>query len=291
MKIIITELQRKSLNEMIKLDIKVGDTLMGGKFKNKKVVVKTIGKNDKGDITINGKPLLRFRLLKEEISRERGIGLFKKWLYMMYDEISFLEVSKTYDGYPLIKIYYSTDDNAANYSSWLAMNIKEKWDEMTGGSIPAQPSWYKDIPDNVKFLFTTEELYDDADDEYEDEPINESVNPKMIDLFDGYIKKVHPEFLVKNTEFRMSSGEDTLYIHTDSTDSYRPGATFFVDLAYNDDVDGKHLVFYDEKHIEEFSNVFGDNWAELFLHWANKEYEHKLKRYFNEIDWKITGVN
>ena len=50
---------------MIKLDIKVGDTLMGGKFKNKKVVVKTIGKNDKGDITINGKPLLRFRILKE----------------------------------------------------------------------------------------------------------------------------------------------------------------------------------------------------------------------------------
>ena len=64
MKIIITEQQRKSLNEMIKLDIKVGDTLMGGKFKNKKVVVKTIGKNDNGDITINGKPLLRFRIIK-----------------------------------------------------------------------------------------------------------------------------------------------------------------------------------------------------------------------------------
>ena len=64
MKIIITEEQRKSLNEMIKLDIKVGDTLMGGKFKNKKVVVKTIGKNDNGDITINGKPLLRFRIIK-----------------------------------------------------------------------------------------------------------------------------------------------------------------------------------------------------------------------------------
>jgi hypothetical protein len=89
----------------------------------------------------------------------------------------------------------------------------------------------------------------------------------------------------------MSSGEDTLYIYTDSTDSYRPGATFFVDLAYNDDVDGKHLLFYDEKHIEEFSNVFGDNWAELFLHWSNKEYEPKLKKYFNEIDWAITGVN
>ena len=64
MKIIITEEQYKTLNEMIKLDIKVGDTLMGGKFKNKKVVVKTIGKNDNGDITINGKPLLRFRIIK-----------------------------------------------------------------------------------------------------------------------------------------------------------------------------------------------------------------------------------
>ena len=50
---------------MIKLNIKVGDTLMGGKFKNKKVVVKTIGKNEKGDITINGKPLLRFRIVEE----------------------------------------------------------------------------------------------------------------------------------------------------------------------------------------------------------------------------------
>ena len=63
MKIILTERQYKNILEMIKLDIKVGDTIMGGKFKNKKVVVKTIGKNDKGDITINGKPLLRFRLL------------------------------------------------------------------------------------------------------------------------------------------------------------------------------------------------------------------------------------
>lgn len=64
MKIVITESQYAQLSEMIKLDIKVGDTIMGGKFKNKKIVVKTIGKNEKGDITINGKPLLRFRIIK-----------------------------------------------------------------------------------------------------------------------------------------------------------------------------------------------------------------------------------
>ena len=65
MNLIITESQYKIINEMIKLNIKVGDTLMGGKFKNKKVVVKTIDKNEKGDITINGKPLLRFRIIEE----------------------------------------------------------------------------------------------------------------------------------------------------------------------------------------------------------------------------------
>jgi hypothetical protein len=54
----------KRFNEMINIDIKVGDTLLGGRFKNKKIVVKKIGKNKKGDITINDKPLLKFRLVK-----------------------------------------------------------------------------------------------------------------------------------------------------------------------------------------------------------------------------------
>ena len=40
--------------EDIKIPISVGDTILGGKFKNKRIVVKSIGKNEKGDITING---------------------------------------------------------------------------------------------------------------------------------------------------------------------------------------------------------------------------------------------
>jgi hypothetical protein len=53
--------------EDIKIPIKVGDTVLGGRFKNKKMVVKKIGKNKKGDITINDKPLLKFRLIKESL--------------------------------------------------------------------------------------------------------------------------------------------------------------------------------------------------------------------------------
>lgn len=51
--------------EDIKIPINVGDTILGGRFKNKKVVIKKIGKNAKGDITVNGKPLLKYRLVKE----------------------------------------------------------------------------------------------------------------------------------------------------------------------------------------------------------------------------------
>ncbi len=57
-------LKFKSFEKII-LDIEKGDILYGGRFKNKKTIVKKIGKNKKGDITINDKPLLKFRIVKE----------------------------------------------------------------------------------------------------------------------------------------------------------------------------------------------------------------------------------
>ena len=60
--------------EDIKVPIKVGDTVLGGKFKNKKMVVKDIGKNEKGDLTINGRPLLKFRIFSEENLQEKLVA-------------------------------------------------------------------------------------------------------------------------------------------------------------------------------------------------------------------------
>jgi hypothetical protein len=51
--------------EDINIPIKVGDVIYGGRFKNKKTIVKKIGKNKKGDITINDKPLLKYRIVKD----------------------------------------------------------------------------------------------------------------------------------------------------------------------------------------------------------------------------------
>ena len=65
MKSKLTEwLVKPYLNESPDLDIKVGDTILMGRFKNKKVKVKSITYNEKGDLLINGRPALKFRIVK-----------------------------------------------------------------------------------------------------------------------------------------------------------------------------------------------------------------------------------
>jgi len=49
------------LNEDISIDVEVGDTIMTGRFKNKRTVVKSIGKDEHGMPTINGKKVVTFR--------------------------------------------------------------------------------------------------------------------------------------------------------------------------------------------------------------------------------------
>jgi hypothetical protein len=60
----IQEGWKRYLNEVVELDIEIGDIVLGGKFKNKRTVVKSIGTDDLGQPTINGKSLLKFRIEK-----------------------------------------------------------------------------------------------------------------------------------------------------------------------------------------------------------------------------------
>ena len=56
---------KKFAVEGVELPIKVGDTIMMGRFKNKKVVIKSIEFNDKGDLLINNRPAVKFRIPKQ----------------------------------------------------------------------------------------------------------------------------------------------------------------------------------------------------------------------------------
>ena len=63
------------LSEKIVLDVEVGDTILVGRFKNKKLVVKDIGKDSHGMPTINGRKVTTFRILK---TAEEKIKEFKE---------------------------------------------------------------------------------------------------------------------------------------------------------------------------------------------------------------------
>ncbi len=255
MKILITEKQRKSVNEMIKLDIKVGDTLMGGKFKNKKVVVKTIGKNDKGDITINGKPLLRFRILKEDDSTDRMVKIFKQWLYSNYDEIAFLE-TKTYDGLPLIVVYHTAESNAANYDTWLAMDIMDSWNKLTSDTIPVMVRWSNRISSDTKILIDVEE-YDEDDDDM----INEDIHNSRI------IKRYWDKLINDGGE---PSIDDPALI------------TFGVDTSEPNEELQKHLVDY-----LGYDNAIEKS-KELIHEFGNGEIDLGN---FNTKNWRVTNID
>jgi hypothetical protein len=64
---------KECINEEITLNVKVGDTLLMGKFKNKKVLVKDIGKDEWGMPTINGKKAVTFRIPKTDTLKEMGL--------------------------------------------------------------------------------------------------------------------------------------------------------------------------------------------------------------------------
>ena len=94
--------------EDIKVPIEIGDTVLGGRFKNKKTIVKKIGKNKKGDITINDKPLLKYRIIKENL--EEDVNYYFKHLeddgFEVVNEIDHIRIFK-----PLEKL-----DDRNNYS-------------------------------------------------------------------------------------------------------------------------------------------------------------------------------
>lgn len=54
----------RKFTENIDVDVEVGDVILGGKYKNKRMTVKEIGKDELGQPTVNGKPILKFRIEK-----------------------------------------------------------------------------------------------------------------------------------------------------------------------------------------------------------------------------------
>jgi GNAT superfamily N-acetyltransferase len=83
----IPGLKLPKIVEAITLDVEIGDTVLMGKFKNKKVVVKTIGKDEHGMPTINGKKVATFRMIKENSLTESEIVRLNNTLGIEREEL------------------------------------------------------------------------------------------------------------------------------------------------------------------------------------------------------------
>lgn len=115
--------------EDIKIPINVGDTILGGRFKNKKTLVKKIGKNAKGDITINGKPLLKYRIVKESLSSE--VDEYLKHIEGDGFEISTSDSKNNGYVFQNIRIYKPKSQSTGyQYSNCINFDYKEIGDEV-----------------------------------------------------------------------------------------------------------------------------------------------------------------
>jgi hypothetical protein len=74
---------RRIIREAIELDLEKGDVILTGRFKNKRTVVKDIGKDDLGQPTINGMKALTFRIEK--------LMPRKKWSKKSLEALEFAE--------------------------------------------------------------------------------------------------------------------------------------------------------------------------------------------------------
>jgi hypothetical protein len=79
-------INKQIYNEDINIDVDKGDTILMGKFKNKKVQVKDIGKDDYGMPTINGKKATTFRL------GQKGQNIYE----MGNKDVHFINIMKLY---------------------------------------------------------------------------------------------------------------------------------------------------------------------------------------------------
>ena len=187
----------KAKNENITIPIKVGDTVLGGKFKNKRIVVKSIGKNDKGDITINGRPLLKFRIVKEGIEVEfpkdmpmdensylknAQSRLKKVYKHLgveygqtrrgdKYVQINYIPKSVPQSQSPeFVKVFYDSDEELQKIGKTLKLKLKESVKENVNTFFYDDMKKYiyknrakinkvmKSLPDNKKYDFL-EKLY------------------------------------------------------------------------------------------------------------------------------------
>ena len=78
--------------------------------------------------------------LNESESVNDKVSLAKSLIYQLFDEVNYIKISEYHDK-PLIKVYFDSDDTAANIESFFTHEICDTLKDYTGGEIVCNPGW------------------------------------------------------------------------------------------------------------------------------------------------------
>jgi len=152
-------LKPTGLKEDVNLPINIGDTVLMGRFKNKKVVVKTINWNEKGDLLINGRPAMKMRVVSQEqqLTKEWWSNSFKELLTeaKANTHLTHLEeliLTQGEGGYKTARSFLIELLKNLKGNSDVKVNTSVKWD--------GAPAMFVGInPDNGKFFVGTKSVF------------------------------------------------------------------------------------------------------------------------------------
>ena len=147
------------LMEDINLPINIGDTVLMGKFKNKKVIVKTMSWNAKGDLLINGRSAARFRIPPKEqaLTQEWWANSFNEMLTEAkanthLTHLEELVLTQGEAGYKQARTFLIELIRNLKGNSNAKVNTSVKWD--------GAPAVFAGInPDNGKFFVGTKSVF------------------------------------------------------------------------------------------------------------------------------------
>tara|TARA_R100000951_G_scaffold113777_1_gene116529 strand:- start:665 stop:2110 length:1446 start_codon:yes stop_codon:yes gene_type:complete len=89
----------RSIREDVNIPVKIGDTILTGRFKNKKTVVKSIDKDEHGMPTINGRKVVTFRIpVKEssQVTNAKGVKGYASFVELGLEEEYYQHMKKLF---------------------------------------------------------------------------------------------------------------------------------------------------------------------------------------------------
>ena len=206
------------------------------------------------------------RILREENKRHK-VKFVKRMIHSLYDEVSFIEQS-TYNNKPLLKIYFDSDDTAANIEPWFDTKITKDIDKWTSGNIVVCPTWMAewDVRKKNADVFIETELlkYDNLGNVVNESVLREDKKPiaavrRRYGLIDDEFNRLMHKVYGPDKICIYRSGEELVMVVTEAV-----AENLYFNTFYNLDDDSKEWEEIYDSIIGYMQHKYGKQLEEYY---------------------------